>query len=108
MPLNNGKHIVEIIDGKRCSLVETGISESRMNFLKELLEINHYEVRTEKDVTGNFKMGVTDIIFNPAVDVYKRQLKSKTGHIVTPSYWLQLSTNETEAEVNYWTKKKDS
>ena len=102
MPLNNGKHIVEPIDGVRCSLVESGASEERVRFLKELLELNHYEVKVAPDGEGTYKIGVTDMLFNPVIDVYKRRLRSPSGHKVTPAYWLQLSTAETEAEVNYW------
>jgi hypothetical protein len=98
MPLNKGKHIVEEIDGVRCSLVEKGVSPERTEFLKKLLELNGY--------AETFKIGVTDLLFNPVVDVYKRSLKSFSGKKVTPAYWLQESDNETEAEVNYWTFKE--
>ncbi|HKJ42026.1 MAG TPA: hypothetical protein VKA27_08015 [Sunxiuqinia sp.] len=108
MPLNNGKHIVAEVDGVRCTVVEKGISQQRVDFLKELLEHNGYEVKVQEDKKVEeeaeqlYTIGVTDLIFNPAIDVYKRRLRSKTGHRVTPAYWLQLSDNETEAEVNYW------
>ena len=49
MALTKGKHIVKEIDGVLCTVVETGISKERLNFLKELLEFNKYEVKTEKD-----------------------------------------------------------
>ena len=45
MALNKGKHIVEEIDGVRCSVVEKGVSPERMEFLKKLLEINKYTVK---------------------------------------------------------------
>ena len=104
MPLNKGKHIVEEIDGVRCSLVETGATADRVDFLKKLLELNGYEVKVlaENEEKTSFKIGVADLLFNPVVDVYKRRLKSFTGKRVTPAYWLQQSTSETEAEVNYW------
>ena len=108
MALNKGKHIVEEIDGVRCSLVEKGVSPERAEFLKKLLELNGYEVKTVSEGdAGTFKIGVTDLLFNPVVDVYKRRLKSLTGHKVTPAYWLQESDQETEAEVHYWDFKKD-
>ncbi|HSO84982.1 MAG TPA: hypothetical protein VLQ91_00415 [Draconibacterium sp.] len=104
MALNKGKHIVEEIAGVRCTVVETGITQERIDFLKKLLELNGYEVKTGLDKDGvSLKIGVTDILFNPVVDVYKRHLKSPSGKKVTPAYWLQKSDNETEAEVNYWT-----
>jgi len=103
MALNKGKHIVEEIDGVRCTVVETGITQGRIDFLKKLLELNGYEIKTGLDKDGvSLKIGVTDILFNPVVDVYKRRLKSPSGKKVTPAYWLQLSDHETEAEVNYW------
>lgn len=106
MPLNKGKHIIEEIDGVRCSLVEKGVSPERADFLKKLLELNGYAVKiVQEGETGTFKIGVTDLLFNPVVDVYKRNLKSFSGKKVTPAYWLQESDKETEAEVNYWTFK---
>ena len=103
MALDKGKHIVEEIDGSRCTLVESGISAERMQFLKKLLEHNNYTVKTAPDNLENtYKIGVTDILFNPVIDVYKRHLKSFSGKKVTPAYWLQISDKETEKEVNYW------
>jgi hypothetical protein len=107
MPLNKGKHIIEEIDGMRCSLVEKGASPERTGFLKKLLELNGYTVKIAAEVeTETFKIGVTDLLFNPVVDVYKRSLKSFTGKKVTPAYWLQESDKETEAEVHYWNFKE--
>lgn len=106
MPLNKGKHLVEEIEGVRCSVVEKGVSPERTEFLKKLLELNGYTVKiASEEESGTNKIGVTDLLFNPVVDVYKRSLKSFTGHKVTPAYWLQESDKETEAEVNYWTFK---
>lgn len=106
MLLNKGKHIIEEIDGIRCSLVEKGVSPERSDFLKKLLEFNGYEVVIAPEVeSATNKIGVTDMLFNPVVDVYQRSLKSFSGKKVTPSYWLQESDKETEAEVNYWTFK---
>lgn len=105
MALNKGKHLVEEIDGVRCTVVEKGITPERAEFLKKLLELNGYEVKTveEADLV-TLKLGVTDILFNPLIDVYERRLKSPSGKRVTPAYWLQESNKETEAEVNYWNK----
>ena len=106
MALNKGKHIVEEIDGVRCSLVEKGVSPTRTEFLKKLLEINKYTVKVAAEAdAATFKIGVTDMLFNPVVDIYKRDLKSLSGKRVTPAYWLQESVKEGEAEVNYWDYK---
>ena len=43
MALNKGKHIVEEIDGVRCSLVEKGVSPTRAEFLKKLLELTNIQ-----------------------------------------------------------------
>jgi hypothetical protein len=103
MPLNKGKHIVEEIDGVRCSLVEKGVSPERTEFLKKLLELNGYTVKVASEAEAEtFKIGVTDLLFNPVIDVYKRRLKSFSGKKVTPAYWLQQTDQETEKEVNYW------
>lgn len=102
MALNKGKHIVEEIDNIRCSVVEINTNETRCNFLKSILEHNGYTVKTSKDENNSYKIGVTDLLFNPVIDIYKRRLLSFTGKKVTPAYWLQLSENETETEINYW------
>ncbi|MCK7460742.1 MAG: hypothetical protein MZU84_00975 [Sphingobacterium sp.] len=49
MALNKGKHIVKEMDNVLCTVVESGISIDRTNFLKGLLEFNKFEVKTEKD-----------------------------------------------------------
>ena len=80
-----------------------------MEFLKEILTLNKYDVRTvsegikKEGADETFVIGVTDELFNPVIEVYKRSLVSKTGHKITPAYWLQISDAETEAEVTYWT-----
>lgn len=110
MPLNKIKHIVAEIEGTRCTIVESGVSKQRMEFLKELLSLNNYEVKTAPDNkdgdSETFVIGVTDLLFNPVINVYERSLRSKTRHKVTPAYWLQISDTETEAEVNYWNFNK--
>ena len=105
MPLNKGKHLVEEIDGVRCTVVEKGITPERAQFLKKLLELNGYQVKTAVDTDpATIKLGVIDLLFNPIIDVYERRLKSPSGKKVTPAYWLQKSDKETEEEVNYWNK----
>jgi hypothetical protein len=109
--LNNGKHNTGTVENTRCSIAESGCTAARAQFLKELLELNKYEVKVEEEKKKNegdattFTVGVTDVLFHPVIDIYERRLKTKTGKKVTPAYWLQLSDHETEAEVNYWTFK---
>ena len=105
MGLNQGKHVIEVIDGKRCTLLETGIAPDRAEFLKTILEFNGYEVKTETAEDGTMKLGVTDVVFHAVVDVYKRRLRTPNGHVVTPAYWLQQTDRQTEDEVAYWTPR---
>ena len=88
---NKGKHNVEEINGKRCSIVERGINENRMKFLKSLLEKNKYTVEVEDGGEKGFKIGVTDLLFNPVIDVYKRRLYTESGDVVDFYYWNQLT-----------------
>jgi hypothetical protein len=111
MTLNKGKHIVKEIDNVLCTVVESGISSQRMNFLKELLEFNKFEVKIEKDkpkievkeeteaeikgetkvtdVPETYSLGVTDLVFNPMIAVYENTLKRPNGEVVNPPYWNQ-------------------
>ena len=106
MALNKIKPVVEEIDGIRCIIVEAGVGEERLSFLKKLLEHNSYTVQVKVAEDNTSTIGVTDLMFNPVLDVYKRRLKSLTGKKVTPAYWLQISDAETEDEVNYYHFKK--
>jgi hypothetical protein len=105
MSLHKIKHNIIEIEGIRCIEVENNISPDRADFLTKLLSHNGYQVKVEP-IESNYTIGVTDLLFNPVIDVYKRRLKSLTGKKVTPSYWMQQSTSETEHEVNYWDTKK--
>jgi hypothetical protein len=90
-----GKHTVIEIEGVRCSVVETGASEERVKFLKEILEFNGFEVKTEKEKAKDGKpldtsvIGVTDIRFNAIINLYERKLLRKDAHILNPAYWNQ-------------------
>lgn len=95
MSLDKGKHLVQEIDGVLCTLVETGIDSKRLKFLKELLEFNLFEVKTEEkpgkeEEPVTFTIGVTDVVFNPLIAVYERSLKRPdNGEVVSPAYWNQ-------------------
>lgn len=109
MSLLNGKHVVKEIEGVRCTIVEENASKSRVEFLRKLLELNGYEVRTEEVPTAveggtiSYTIGVTDMVFNPVIAVYQRLLKTIDGRRVTPDYWNQKSS---EIEPNYWNRSK--
>jgi hypothetical protein len=99
------KHIVEEINGTRCTIVEKGASASRIEFLKKLLEFNKFEVVVAEEAAATedapkiFTIGVTDIVFNPVVNVYEMSLKTPEGQRVSPAYWNQQTT---ESKDQYW------
>jgi hypothetical protein len=105
MSLNKGKHNVGEVDGVRCTIVETGIYKDRVDFLKELLEFNGYEVKVQEEISDppsnpkKYTLGMSDIIFNPIIAVYQKILKRKDGRKVTPAYWNQTGIEE---EKPYW------
>jgi len=98
------KHIVEEINGTRCTIVEKGATAGRVDFLKKLLEFNQFEVlvAAEALVEGSpelFTIGVTDLVFNPVIAVYELSLKTTAGQRVSPAYWNQYSTDSVD---EYW------
>ena len=105
MNLKSGKHIIKEIEGVRCTVLDTGISEDRMNFLKKLMEHNGYTVKADKEpkkdetLPDTYIIGVTSISFNPVIAIYDRQLRNQNGDIVTPAYWNQKTE---ESRGWYW------
>ncbi len=105
MALTKGKHNIAEIEGIRCTVIETGTSPERAEFLKNLLVLNGYEVRMEKekakDGTGleTIVVGVTDILFNPMIAVYEKKLFRKDGLTVSPAYWNQWPDGDA---LPYW------
>lgn len=97
MGINKGKHIVQEIEGTNCTVVEKGISEARMNFLKNILEHNKFSVKIaaekKEGSPETYIIGVTDIVFNPVIAIYERTLFTTGGFHITPDYWNQ-KTNE--------------
>ncbi len=107
MSLNNAKHIITEIDGVRCTVVESGISQERLTFLRELLEVNKFTVKYKEELTEqpeepiNYTIGVTDLTFNPVFAVYDRSLRTSDGQIVSPGIWNQETT---VYKSTYWEK----
>jgi len=99
------KHIVEEISGQRCTVVEKGVEKNRVDFLKELLQFNQFEVvveevaPTDESAPKLYNLGVTDLVFNPVIAVYELSLKTAKGERVSPAYWNQEST---ECIDEYW------
>ncbi len=114
----NSNHPFEEIDGVRCAVVEKNCSPARVEFLKSLLEYNHYTVVTAPTpppkvaapvakpiVEGEaatvvetpppppppstFSVYVTENEFNVTNAIYGRLLHAKDGHVVTMKYWKQ-------------------
>jgi hypothetical protein len=109
MAINNAKHIVNEIDGVRCTIIETGLSKERAAFLRDLLEFNHLEVKemvepTETQDSPKYTLGVTDLVFNPVFAIYECKLKLSNGKYVTPGYWRQLCT---ECDTRYWLRRRN-
>lgn len=105
MALSKGKHIVEEINGIRCTVVEKGTSAERVAFLKQLLTINKFEVqvaeetKAEENAPVTYILGVTDIVFNPIIAVYQHKLFTAEGETVCPAFWNQYTT---ENDSRYW------
>jgi len=105
MALNKGKHLIAEIEGVRCTLVESGLNESHCLFLKEILELNGFEVKAEKEKSKEgtqletWTLGVTDIRFNPVITVYEKKLKRKDGNVINPAYWNQWAA---DPDLPYW------
>ena len=103
------KHIVEEINGLRCTVVEKGIEKNRLDFLKDLLLFNKFEVvveevpKTEDTTVQLYNIGVTDLVFNPVIAVYEMSLKTPKGQPVTAPYWNQETT---ESIKEYWLAAK--
>ena len=111
MTLLKGKHLTKEVDRVRCSIVEVNCSKERADFLKNILELNKYEVKIEEEPQKEegaeltYTIGVTSMLFNAVIAVYQRLLLTEDGRRVTPDYWNQ-KTKETEP--NYWdASKKD-
>lgn len=107
MPLQ-AKHIVEEINGTRCTIVEKTSSTDRCEFLKNLLSFNGFEVISDcqPDKDGNILcvIGVTDLVFHPTIAVYEMRLKTPDGQKVSPAYWEQ---KETKVNQQYWVSQEE-
>ncbi len=109
MAFLKGKHTIAEIEGIRCTVVEVGLNDERAAFLRGVLEFNGYTVKIEKEkakdgtLSGTSILGVTDLIFNPAIAVYQHKLLLKDGTEVTPSYWNQWAG---DSNLPYWQVKR--
>ena len=100
-----GNHLFGSIGETRVTFVEKGVDENRKDFLKNLLEINGFEVIIDENAKKAeedpqlYTVAVTDMTFNPTIWVFERKLKTPDGRKVTHEYWNQ-ETEETNPR--YW------
>ena len=116
----NKNHEFEELNGIKCAIVEKNVSPQRVEFLKNLLQFNRYEVvvvaspapkaapaakpaasangeaQTEQPAPPTapetFTVGVTDVTFNPINAIFGRSLRTPDKHVVTLAYWQQKET----------------
>ena len=125
----NKNHEFEELNGVKCGIVEKNVMPARAEFLKQLLESNHYTViiipspppKTVVPVTKpeesaepappqpappeTYTVGVTDYTFNTINAIFGRTLKAAGGHVVTLAYWQQKEA-VSDDEVPYYEKKQ--
>ena len=105
MAILKGKHNIAEIDGVRCTVVETGATAARAEFIKDILVYNRFEVKIDQEkakdgtLLETFVVGVTDILFNPMIAVYQRKLVRKDTKTVSPEYWNQETGQD---DIPYW------
>jgi hypothetical protein len=114
----NKNHEFEELNGIKCGIVEKNVSPQRVEFLKNLLQFNGYEVivaaspapkaapasKPASPINGEvqteqvappppapetFTVGVTDVTFNPINAIFGRLLHTPDKHVVTLAYWQQ-------------------
>ncbi len=103
----NKNHEFEDLEGVKCAVVEKNVLPERVNFLKPLLETNHFTVivsaspppkvssmpnETEFTPIATFTVGVTDVSFNATNAIFGRTLKTASAQTVTLAYWQQKTT----------------
>lgn len=112
----NQNHTVEEFDGVRCAVVEKNANETRVNFIKNLLEHNGFTVLVVKSpppkgatpeqieaIPVSYMVGVTDVRFNATNAVFGRLLNAPNGDVVTLAYWQQKE-NESDSSIPYFEK----
>ncbi len=121
----NATHTFEDLGEIKCAIVEKNCSQDRVDFLKQLLELNKFTVvvvpspppkaapkpavvegETAPEIAApatptTFTVGVTDVSFSPINAVFNRELKIESGQVVTKDYWYQRES-EIKTEEWYW------
>jgi len=97
----NPYHIIEEINGTRCSIIEKKVSAERAAFIKSILESSGQVVLTNTEEDGLVTVGVTSVIFNLVYALYARALKTSNNKLVTPAFWYQKQ----QTDKFYWNYK---
>lgn len=122
----NKNHEFEELDGIKCAIVEKNVLKHRVDFIKQLLAFNHFQVVVVASpppratapapvaegveipalpvAPETFTVGVTDVMFNATNAVFGRLLKTPDGHVVTLAYWNQKEL-EAHDEIPYYQNK---
>jgi hypothetical protein len=129
----NKNHEFEELGGVKCAIVEKNVLKERVAFLKDLLELNKFEVivvpspppkaapapkpaattEGEPQISNpepkiptpeTYTIGVTNLAFNPTNAIFGRLLKTRDGHFVTQAYWYQKETVSHD-EIPYYESK---
>jgi hypothetical protein len=117
----NQNHLFDDLDGKKCAIVEKGITGERLEFLTKLLQHNGFTVvavpatapRVAADQETSepaqtpelFNLGVTDVRFNVINAIYGRLLRSHDGRVVTMDYWTQKNPVSDDS-IPYFSKEQ--
>jgi hypothetical protein len=124
----NQNHTFDDLDGVKCAIVEKNCKPERVEFLKNLLELNGFTVvvvptplpkaavappaaNANPDTPppppppppATFTLGVTDVSFNATNAIFGRLLHTRDGHVVTLKYWQQKE-DVAHDEVPYFKK----
>ena len=114
MTIHDYKYETGEVEGVNCSVVEKNTTKERAYFLKHLLQLNGYEVKLEEKMPATpaeaeppeypkafYSVGVTDIRFNPVMEIFKRKIITPEGTVALPLYWDEAHLNEEW----YWKEK---
>lgn len=116
----NQNHLFEELNGIKCGIAEKNVAPGRVEFLRGVLEYNHYTVvvapspppkgaavpaeATPPPAPETFTVGVTDVTFNPVNAIFGRLLRTPEGHVVTLAYWQQKDKESNDA-IPYFTER---
>ncbi|MFM7055255.1 MAG: hypothetical protein ACKOKB_02825 [Bacteroidota bacterium] len=119
----NKNHPFEDIDGIKCAVVESGVSETRKNFLKDLLEFNRYQVvvaaeapKSDNNRTDSYRTPTTTpvegeapaVVTEPTPSTYKLGVTDVTFNSVNAIYGRLLRTrNGRVVTMAYWQQQED-